>query len=127
MSNFYFYCGFSKMYETLHGMYDGGIEECSFAEAKLEAEECARSVVENYDCILSDIHSNVNEELGYDDTPEEPDDEYIDALEEAIEYEMEYVVYLVTEEGENHIDEMEMDVSNYPEYVENGWLIDPTN
>ena len=127
MSNLYFYCGFSKMYETLHGMYSGGIEECSFAEAKLVAEECARSVIENYDCILSDIHSNVNEELGYDDTPEEPDDEYLDALEEAIEYEMEYVVYLVTEEGENYIYEMEDDVSNYPEYVENGWLIDPTN
>ena len=126
MSNLYFYCGFSKMYETLHGMYNGGIEECSFAEAKLEAEYCARTVIENYDCILSDIHSNVNEELGYDDTPEEPDDEYLDALEEAIDYEMEYVVYLVTEEGENHIDEMEEDVSNYSEYVENGWLVDPT-
>ena len=127
MSNLYFYCGFSKMYETLHGMYDGNIEECSFAEAKLEAEACSRSVIESYDCILSDIHSNVNEELGYDNTPDEPDEEYVAALEEAIEYEMDYVVYLVTEEGENHIDEMETDVSNYPEYVENGWLTDPTN
>lgn len=47
-------------------------------------------------------------------------------MEAAIGEEIAYVVYRVTEEGENHIDEMEEDVSNYPDYVKNGWLVDPT-
>ncbi len=126
MSNpMYFYCGFSAMYGALHGMFDGGIEECTLAEAELEAKECSRGVIENYDCIMQDIHDSVNDMLFYDETPDDPNDEYLDALEEEIESEISYVVYRVTEEGENHIDEMEEDVSNYSEYAKNGWLVDP--
>ena len=122
----YFYCGFSSMYDTLHGMYDGNIEEGTLDDMEINAHECSRQVIEGYDCIMQAIHDNVNETLGYDDTPDEPNEEYLDELEAVIEEEVAFVIYLVTPEGENHIDEMEEDVSNYPEYVKNGWLIDPT-
>lgn len=125
-NNLYFYCAFSQMYDTLHGMYEGNIEEGTFDSIKLTAQECSRQVIESYDCILEAIHNDVNETFEYDGTPDDPDDDYLDALEAAIEEEIAYVVYLVTEEGENHIDEMEEDVSNYSEYVKNGWLVDPT-
>lgn len=122
----YFYCGFSSMYDTLHGMFDGNIEEGTLDDMELNAQECSRQVIENYDCIMQAIHDDLNETFGYDDTPDDPDEDYLDALEAAIGEEIAYVVYRVTEEGENHIDEMEEDVSNYPDYVKNGWLVDPT-
>lgn len=114
------------MYDTLHGMYDGNIEEGTLDDMEINAHECSRQVIEGYDCIIQAIHDDVNEIFGYDDTPDDPDEDYLDELQSAIEEEIAYVVYRVTEEGENHIDEMEEDVSNYPEYVKNGWLVDPT-
>lgn len=125
-NNLYFYCSFSAMYETLHGMYNGGINEDSFECTTFIAEDESRTIIENYGCIIEAIHDEVNEQLGYDDTPDDPDDEYLDALEDAIEQEISYVIYKVTEEGENHLDEMEEDPSGYEWYLKNGWLVDPT-
>lgn len=121
----YFYCSYTSMYGTLHGMYDGNIEECDLADAELNAKECSREVMESYECCMEDVHATVNEQLGYDDTPDFPDEEYLDALEEEIEQNLEYVLFRVTEAGENHIDEMEEDYSEYESFVAAGWLVSP--
>lgn len=68
-NNLYFYCAFSSMYDTLHGMYDGNIEEGTLDDMEINAHECSRQVIEGYDCIMQAIHDDVNETLGYDDTP----------------------------------------------------------
>lgn len=118
----YFYCAYSCMYDTLHGMYDGNIEETTYDEAALEATECSRDVIESFHNIMEDIYSSVNELLGYEDTPDEPDEEYLDEVENAIQEEIAYVLYEVTEEGHNHVEEMLADVSDYQYYFKQGWL-----
>lgn len=119
----YFYCAFSYMYGTLHGMYDGNIEETTYDEATLEATECSRNVIESFHNILEDIYSSVNEMLGYEDTPDNPDEEYLDEVESIIQEEIAYVLYEVTRVGRNHTEEMLADVSDYEYYREQGWLV----
>lgn len=118
----YFYCAFSCMYGTLHGMYDGNIEETTYDEATLEATECSRNVIESFHNIMENIYSSVDEMLGYEDTPDNPDEEYLDELEASIEEECEYSLYEITPEGEAHWDEMEADYESYEDYLKKGWL-----
>lgn len=122
----YFCCGFSSSYGPSHGMYYGTIDNySSLAEAEIEARDLSREVVENYDCIMEDILACANEEMYCDETPDDPSVEYLDVVEEMINEELASVVYLVTVEGEQHINEMESDMSDYPRYLVNGWLVDP--
>lgn len=119
----YFYVAHSQMYGMLHGMYSGGcLDTITLEDAKDIAQAEAYDVVTGYDCILESIHQNLNEQFGYDDTPEEPDEEYLDELEAAIEEECEYSIYEITPKGEAHWDEMEADPESVDDYVKNGWL-----
>ena len=119
----YFYTAHSQMYGMLHGMSAGGCIKCfGLEEAKEFARSEAYDVVTGYDCIMEAIHEDLNERFGYDDTPDDPDEEYLDAEEEAIEEECEYSLYEITPEGEEHWDEMEADYENADEYLKNGWL-----
>ena len=119
----YFYIANSQMYGMLHGMHTGGcLDNIALDDAKEIARSEAYDVVTGYDCIMSDIHDNLNEEFGYDETPEEPDEEYLDALEDAIEEECEYSLFEITPEGEAHWDEMEEDYESYEDFLKSGWL-----
>lgn len=120
----YFYIGCSQMYDTLHGMWEGNIEECTYDAAITFAREAALDVINDYNCILESIHEDANEEFGLEDTPLTPDEDYLDYIEERMEEEISITVYEVTQEGENHIDEMEEDMLDYTRYLENGWLKD---
>lgn len=119
----YFWCGFSASYGTLYGMYYGDIQKCTLGEAKENARECALDAIESYDCIMSSIYEFVNEKFDFYETPDDPNEEYLDALESAIQDEVDFVIFRVTEEGENHIDEMEDDYADFVTYQENGWLV----
>ena len=120
----YFYISYCKMYGIHHGMHTGGcLDSITLEDAKEIARSEAYDAVTGYDCIMSDIHDNLNEELGYDETPEDPDEEYLDALEDAIEDECEYSLYEITSEGEAHRDEMEANYESYEDYLKAGWLI----
>ena len=119
----YFYVAHSQMYGMLHGMHTGGcLDNVTLEDAKEIARTEAYDVVTGYDCIVNDIYDNLNEEFGYDETFEEPDEEYFDALEDAIEDECEYSLYEITSEGEAYWDEMEADYESYKNYVKAGWL-----
>lgn len=119
----YFYISYCKMYGMLHGMHTGGcIDDVTLEDAKEIARTEAYDVVTGYDCIMSDIYDNLNEEFGYDETPEDPDEEYLDALEDAIEEECEYSLYEITSEGEAHQDEMKADYGSYEDFLKVGWL-----
>lgn len=119
----YFYISYCKMYGIHRGMHTGGcLDDITLEDAKEIARSEAYDVVTGYDCIISDIHDNLNEEFGYDETPEEPDEEYLDALEDAIEDECEYSLYEITSEGERHWDEMGANYESYENYVKAGWL-----
>ena len=119
----YLYIAHSGMYGMLHGMHTGGCLDSLTLEG---AQEVARSeaydVVTGYDCIMEAIHDDLNERFGYDDTPDEPSEEYLDELEAAIEEECEYALYEITAEGEAHWDEMEADYEEVDEYLKKGWL-----
>ena len=120
----YFYIAYSQMYGMLHGMHTGGcLDNVTLEEAKEIARTEAYDVVTGYDRIMSDIYDSLNEEFGYDETQGDPDEEYLDALEDAIEDECEYSLYEITPEGEEHWDEMEADYESYENYVKAGWLI----
>ena len=119
----YFYVAHSQMYGMLHGMHTGGcLNNVTLEDAKEIARTKAYDVVTGHDRIMSDIYDSLNEEFGYDETFEEPDEEYLDALEDAIEEECEYSLYEITPEGEAHWDEMEADYESYENYVKAGWL-----
>lgn len=119
----YLYIANSQMYGMLHGMHTGGcLGPITLEDAKEIAHSEAYDVVTGYLCIMSDIYDNLNEEFGYDETPDNPDEEYLDAVEEAIEDECEYSLYEITPEGEAHWDEMEADYESADEYLEKGWL-----
>ena len=120
----YFYVAYSQMYGMLHGMHTGGcLDNVTLEEAKEIARTEAYDVVTGYDRIMSDIYDSLNEEFGYDETSEDPDEEYLDALEDAIEDECEYLLYGITPEGEEHWDEMEADYESYEDFLKAGWLI----
>ena len=120
----YFYVAYSQMYGMLHGMHTGGcLDNVTLEEAKEIARTEAYDVVTGYDRIMNDIYDSLNEEFGYDETPEDPDEEYSDALEDAIEDECEYALYEITPEGEEHWDEMEANYESYKDYLKTGWLI----
>ena len=119
----YFYVAYSQMYGMLHGMHtDGCLDNVTLEEAKEIARTEAYDVVTGYDRIMNDIYDSLNEEFGYDETLEDPDEEYLDALEDAIEDECEYSLYEITSEGEAHRDEMEVGYESYENYVKAGWL-----
>ena len=119
----YFYIAHSQMYGMLHGMHTGGcFNNLTLEDAQDIACSEAYDVVTGYDCIMSDIHDSLNEEFGYEETPEEPDEEYLDALEDAIQEECEYSLFEITPEGEAHWDEMEADYELYEDYLKAGWL-----
>ena len=120
----YFYIAHSQMYGMLHGMHTGGcLDNVTLEDAKEIARTGAYDVVTGYDCIMNDIYDSLNEEFGYDETSEDPDEEYLDALEDAIEDECEYSLYEITPEGEEHWDEMEANYESYKDYLKTGWLI----
>lgn len=119
----YFYVAHSQMYGTLHGMHTGGcLENVTLEDAKEIALSEAYGIVTGYDCILEAIHEDLNAQFGYDDTPYEPSDEYVEVLEDAIMEECEYNIWEITPEGETHWDEMEADYESADEFLKNGWL-----
>lgn len=119
----YFYIAHSQMYGMLHGMYTGGcLDTVTLADAKEIASSDAYDVVTGYDCILEAIHQDLDETFSYDDTPENPNEEYLDALEDAIMEEVSYSIYEITPEGEAYWDEMEDDLESYKDYIKAGWL-----
>ena len=119
----YFYVAYSQMYGMLHGMHAGGcLDNVTLEDAKEIARTEAYDVVTGYDRIMNDIYDSLNEEFGYDETSEDPDEEYLDALEDAIEDECEYSLFEITSEGEEHWDEMEANYESYENYVKAGWL-----
>ena len=119
----YFYVAYSQMYGMLHGMHTGGcLDNVTLEEAKEIARTEAYDVVTGYDRIMNDIYDSLNEEFGYDETSEDPDEEYLDALEDAIEDECEYLLYEITPEGEAHRDEMEANYESYKDFLKAGWL-----
>lgn len=118
-----FYIAYSQMYGMHRGMHTGGcLDSVTLEDAKEIARSGAYNVVTGYDCIMSDIYDNLNEEFGYDETPEDLDEEYLDALEDAIEDEGKYSLYEITPEGEVHRDEMEANYESYEDYLKAGWL-----
>ena len=92
----------------------GGVDTLLLTMPRKRSE--AYDVVTGYMCIMSDIHDNLNEEFGYDETPENPSEEYLDALEDAIEEECVYSIWEITPEGEEHWDEMEADYESYEDF-----------
>lgn len=119
----YFYISYCKMYGMHRSMYTGScLDNVTLEDAKEIARSEAYNVVTGYDCIMSDIYDSLNEEFGYGETLEEPDEEYFDALEDAIEDECEYSLYEITSEGEAHRDEMKENCESYENYVKAGWL-----
>lgn len=119
----YFYIAHSQMYGMYHGMYTGGcLDNVTLEDAKEIARSKAYDIVTGYDSIMSDIYDNLNDEFGYDETPEDPDEEYLDVLEDAIEDECEYSLYEITPEGEEHRDEIEAKYESYKDYLKAGWL-----
>ena len=119
----YFYVAYSQMYGMRHGMHTGGcLDHVTLKDAKEIARTEAYDVVTGHDRIMSDIYDSLNEEFGYDETFEEPDEEYFDALEDAIEDECEYSLFEITPEGEEHRDEMETNYESYKDYLKAGWL-----
>lgn len=120
----YFYTACSQMYGMLHGMYTGGcLDSVTFADAEEIAQTEAYDVVTDYDCILEALHQDLNETFGYNDTPDDPDEEYLEALEDAIIEEVSYSIFEITAEGEAHWDEMEADLESVDDYLKNGWII----
>lgn len=119
----YLYIANSQMYGMLHGMHTGGcLDNLTLEDAQDIARSAAYDIVTSYDCILEAIHEDLNDIFGYDDTPDNPNAAYLDALEESIEEECEYSLYEITPEGEAHWDEMEADYESVDEYLKNGWL-----
>lgn len=119
----YFYIAHSQMYGMLHGMHaGGGLDNLTLEDAQDIVHCEAYDTVTGYDCIMEAIHEDINEQFGYDETPEEPDEEYLDALEDAIQEECVYSLWEITPEGEAHWDEMEADYESYEEFEKNGWL-----
>lgn len=119
----YFYVAYSQMYGMLHGMHTGGcLDNVTLEEAKEITRTEAYDVVTGYDRIMNDIYDSLNEEFGYDETQEDSDEEYLDALEDAIEDECEYSLFEITPEGEAHRDEIEAKYESYENYVKAGWL-----
>lgn len=120
----YLYVSHSQMYGMLHGIHTGGcLDTVTLEDAKEIARSEAYDIVTGYDCILETIHEDLNERLGYDNTPYNPDEEYLDELEDAIMEECEYSLFEITPEGEAHWDEMEMDYESYEDYLKEGWII----
>lgn len=119
----YLYVAHSQMYGMLHGMHTGGcLDTVTLEDAKEIARAEAYDVVIGYDCIMEAIHEDLNERFGYDETPEEPDEEYLDELEDAIQEECEYSVFEITPEGEAHWDEMEGNYEDYEDFLKEGWI-----
>lgn len=119
----YLYIANSQMYGMLHGMHTGGcLGPITLNDAKEIARSEAYDVVTGYNCIIESIYEDINERFGYDDAPDDPEEEYLDAVEEAIEEECEYSLYEITPEGEAHWDEMEEDYESYEDFLKEGWL-----
>ena len=119
----YFYIAYSQMYGMLHGMSTGGcLDSLTLEDAKEIARSEAYDVVTGYDCILEAIHEDLNEQFGYDNTPDNSDEEYLDALEDAIMEECEYSLFEITPEGEAHWDTMEEEYEAYEDFLKDGWI-----
>jgi hypothetical protein len=112
------------MYGMLHGMHTGGcLDSLTLEDAKDIAHSEAYDIVISHDCIMEAIHEDINNQFGYNETPEEPDEEYLDELEDAIMAECEYSLFEITPEGEEHWDEMEVDYESYEDFLKSGWII----
>lgn len=119
----YFYIAHSQMYGMLYDIYTGGCLDSLTLEDAQDIARCeAYDVVIGYDCILEAIHEDLNELFGYNETPANPNEEYLDALEEAIQEECVYFLWEITPEGENHWDEMEADPESYEDYLKKEWI-----
>ena len=120
----YFYIAHSQMYGMSHGMYTGGcFDNIALDDAKEIAFSEAYDIVTGYLCIMSDIYDSLNEDFGYDETPENPEGDYLDALEDAIQEECAYFIWEITPEGEEHWDAMEEDCEFYKDFLRFGWII----
>lgn len=120
----YFFIAYSHMYGMNHGMHMGGcLDNIALDDAKEIAHSEAYDVVTGYGCIISDIQDYINTQFDYDDTPENPNGDYLDALEDAIEEECEYSIWEITPEGEAHWDEMEDDYESYEDFLKSGWIV----
>lgn len=120
----YFYIAYSQMYGMLHSMSTGGcLDSLTLEDAKEIARAETYDIVTGYDCILEAIHEDLDDQFGYDETPEEPDEEYLDALEDAIMEECVYSIYEITPEGEEHWDTMEEDYEAYEDFLKDGWIV----
>ena len=72
----YLYVSHSQMYGMLHGMHTGGcLDTVTLNDAKEIASSEAYDIVTGYDCIMEAIHEDINDQFGYEETPEEPDEE----------------------------------------------------
>jgi len=119
----YFYIAHSNRYGMLRGMYLSDCLDSLTLEDAREIAYCqAYDVVISYDCILESIHEDLNEFFGYNETPANPNEEYLDALEEAIWEECVYALWEITPEGESHWDEMEADPESYEDYLKKEWI-----
>ena len=120
----YFFIAYSHMYGMNHGMHMGGcLDNIALDDAKEIAHAEAYDVVTGYNCFLEAIHEDLNDQFGYDETPEDPDEEYLEALEDAIEEECEYSIWEITPEGEEHWDEMEDDYESYEDFLKSSWIV----
>lgn len=119
----YLYCSFSATYDTLHGMYEGGLATGSFRDIKEIAHSAAVDVIDSYDCIMNGIYEDANQEFDYVDTPDDPSEDYLDYVEDRIQEEVGYIIFEVTEAGRTHTEEMEDDPSDYANYEKEGWLV----
>lgn len=127
----YLVLGYSAGYGTLHGMWNGDIEEATLCGAEIDARDFAIDTITDYSCIMEDIHSTAREEMDFEDESEIPEDgdlrdDYDFCVDELIEQEVETIVLEVTTEGMEHINDMHAEgLDNYDTFIKNGWLIEP--
>ena len=117
----YLYISYFQMYDMLYGI-GGCLDNMDLEDAQDIARCGAYDIIADYDCILEAIHENLNEQFGYDETPEEPSEEYLDALEDAIQEKCGYLLFEITPKGEAHWDEMEDNYEFYEDYLKEGWI-----
>ena len=120
----YFFIAYSHMYGMNHGMHMGGcLDNIALDDAKEIAHSEAYDVVTGYGCIVSNIQEYISAQFDYDEIPEDPNEEYLEALEDAIEEECEYSIWEITPEGEEHWDEMDDDYESYEDFLKSGWIV----
>lgn len=81
---------YEEIYSGLHGINYSTIEECnSLEEAKEATREYSLDVMETYHCIMNELYGMISEEC------EEETEEWYEALEELMEENVDYEIYLI--------------------------------